>query len=104
MLKLDRTVRHSGEVTTLPVYRNILLAFLLLLPVYVFAAPAEQAQTPPSSLPAETAKTEQTGEKDETGSIHLGNLDLVTEEYVVQEGDWLIQILRDKGVPPKRMC
>ncbi len=72
------------------------------MPAYVFAAPAEQAQTPPSSVPAETAKTEQTGEKDETGSIHLGNLDLVTEEYVVQEGDWLIQILRNKGVLPEK--
>ncbi len=74
------------------------MAFLLLLPVYAFAAPAEQGQTPPSSPPAETAKTEQTG-KDETGSVRLGNVDLIKEEYVVQEGDWLIKILREKGVP-----
>ena len=81
------------------------MAFLLLLPVYASAAPAEQGQTPPSSPPAETAKTEQagqTGEKDETDSVRLGNLDLIKEEYVVQEGDWLIKILRDKGVPAEK--
>ena len=77
-------------------YKNILLAFLLLLPVCASAQPTEQDQKePPSPAPA-------TAENRETGSIRLGDLDLVTEEYVVQEGDWMIKVLREKGVPAER--
>ena len=72
------------------------MALLLLLPVYAFAAAAEQDQKAPSSPPSEAA------EDRETGSIRLGDLNLVTEEYVVQEGDWMIKVLREKGVPAER--
>ena len=54
---------------------------------------AEQDQAEPSSPPPGAA------ENRETGSVRLGDLDLVTEEYVVQEGDWLIKVLKRKGVP-----
>ena len=72
------------------------MALLLLLPVCASAAPAGQDQTAPSSPPPEST------ENQETGSIRLGDLEFVTEEYVVQEGDWLIKVLKEKGVPAER--
>jgi len=90
------TDKIHGEVTALPVSRNIFMAFLLLLLVSISAGATEPDQPAPSSPPPEAAKAQ------ETGSIRLGDVDLVTEEYVVQEGDWLIKVLKKKGVASGR--
>ena len=86
---------HS-EVTALPVLKNIFIVFLLLLLASISAGAAEPDQTAPSSPPPEAAKAQ------ETSSIRVGDLDLITEEYVVQEGDWLIRVLKKKGVASSR--
>ncbi len=93
---LDGLTMHTKGKTH-PVYKNILLVLLLLLPLSLFAAPVEQEQQAPAPAPAPESP-----ENVETGSIRLGDLNLTTEEYVVQEGDWLIKVLREKGVPAER--